>query len=133
MPARVSSRKRQKQSHSLIARCARAVSPLLVAVIMLSGMIFDAEDHQSLPLAVSVTLDAESEVFILTITESESSAIPEAPEAFTEDEHVRPHSREACLLEATPGSVAYRTPVSAYQSHPSADDALVWTGAVGQF
>lgn len=68
---------------------------------MLSGMIFDAEDHQSLPLAVSVTLDSDYEVFILTITESESSAIPEAPEAFTEDEHVRLHYREACLLEAT--------------------------------
>ena len=101
MPARASSRKRQKQPHSWIARCARAVAPLLIAVAMLPGMISDVEDHQSLPLSISAIPDAVPEVFILTITESESLTIIEAVTISTEGEPLQPHSREACLLEAT--------------------------------
>jgi rare lipoprotein A len=101
MPARASSRKRQKQPHSWIARCARAVVPLLMAVVMLPGMISDVEDHQSLPLSISAIPDADLEVFILAITESESATITEAADTSTEDGQLQPHSREACLLEAT--------------------------------
>jgi hypothetical protein len=100
MPARASSRKRQKQPHSWIAQCARAVAILLVAVVMLPGMISDVEDHQ-LPLSISAIPDADPEVFILAITESESATITEAADTSTEDEQLQPHSREACLLEAT--------------------------------
>jgi hypothetical protein len=67
---------------------------------MLPGMISDTEDHQSSPLSVSAIPDVVPAVFILAITESESSAIDEAVSA-TEDEQLQPHSREACLLEAT--------------------------------
>ena len=100
MPARASSRKRQKQPHSWIARCARTAVPLLVALVMLPGMIPDAEDHRSSPLSVSLIPDAVPEIFILAIIESESSTIDEAVIS-TEDGQLQPHSREACLLEAT--------------------------------
>jgi hypothetical protein len=74
MPARASSRKRQKQPHSWIAQCARAVVTLLVAVVMLPGMISDVEDHQSLPLSISVIPDADPEVFILARVNARWSA-----------------------------------------------------------
>src|SRR5262245_13440492 len=102
MPARASSRKRQKQPHSWIAQCARAVATLLVAVVMLPGMISEVQDYQFLPLSISAIPDADPEVFILAITESESSTITEAADTSTEDGQLHhPHSREAYLLEAT--------------------------------
>ncbi|HEY6381767.1 MAG TPA: septal ring lytic transglycosylase RlpA family protein [Pseudolabrys sp.] len=101
MPARASSRKRQKQPHSWIAQCARAAATLLVALVMLPGMISDVEDHQSLPLSISAIPDPDPKVFILAITESESSTITGAADTSTEDGQLHSHSREACLLEAT--------------------------------
>jgi rare lipoprotein A len=67
---------------------------------MLPGMISDAEDHQSSRLSVSAIPDAVPAVFILAITESESPTIDEAVSA-TEDRQLQPHSRKACMLEAT--------------------------------
>src|SRR5262245_37435639 len=101
MPPRASSRKRQKQPHSWIAQCARPVATLLFAVVMWPGMIYDVEVQQSVPLPIAAIPDADPEVFILTITESESSTATEAVTTSTEGEQQQPHSREACLLEAT--------------------------------
>jgi rare lipoprotein A len=67
---------------------------------MLAGIISAAEDHQSSPLSVSAIPNVASAVFILAITESESSTIDEAVSA-TEHGQLQPHSREPCLLEAT--------------------------------
>src|SRR5262245_57297573 len=75
MSTPVSSYKCKKKSDSWTAQRARALSALVLAIIILPGKICNAEEQQILPTALAENSDLESEAVVLAVSHSQP-AIP---------------------------------------------------------
>ena len=99
MSAPASSHKRRRNLDSWIARCARALTPLVVAAIIFPGSVCNAEEQHSPPIANAINPDLDLEVSVVATTES-----PPVSEAATVDAinlDMRSNLPERCLLENT--------------------------------
>ena len=112
---------------SWIARCAKALTPLVVAAIIFPGSVCNAEEQHSPPIANAINRDLDLEVSVVATTES-----PPVSEAATVDAinlDMRSNLPERCLLENTLTLSLVELP---HRPDSSPDDALEWTGDVGQ-